>query len=246
LCETASGGRSRRKKRLHVLGRNRLSASKPGNTVTGVPFMSVRRYVLAKNAEVRNALHSCETFASWAKQNNYDAIVFPLAAFASRNTRRKLEKLRQLVLKHGIALEAGGWDLSSLVPRRYFLFHRESFRMADGKRLSDHHFCPTSPGAIRILNKTGEKLFKSAAGIEVFHLWPDKGAESVWCSCPTCRAFTFQEQNRMGVNAAADVLAAINPGASVTFLEKQGEESKIPLRKNVSRLDDPFEEKAAT
>ena len=101
----------------------------------------------------------------------------------------------------------------------------------------DHHFCPTSLGAIKIIGKEGRKLLQAAEGIEVFHLWPDKGAETAWCSCPTCRAFTFQEQNRIAVNASADVLATINPNASIFYFEKTGGSGKILLRKNVYKLE---------
>ena len=200
-----------------------------------------RRFVPASSVDVKEALKNCEAFATWAKRNNYKALVFPLAAFDSRKTLGKLKQLKQLTLEYGITLEAGGWDLSSLVPRRYFFLHKESFRMEGGRRKKDHHFCPTSLETIKIIGKEGAKIFKTAAGIEIFHLWPDKGAESLWCSCPTCRAFSFQEQARIAVNAAADVLATINPSASITCFEKSFEKSleacKISLRKNIIKLD---------
>ena len=197
----------------------------------------LRRYVPANAKEIRDALKNSEAFAAWAGRNRYDALVFPLTAFACRKTRGKLKQLKQFAQGYGITLEAGGWDLSSLVPRRYFFFLRDAFRMEEGKRKKAHHFCPTSLNTTRIMNSAGKKLLNAAEGIEVFHLWPDKGAETAWCSCPTCRAFTFQEQNRMGVNAAADTLATINPNASITCFEKPSDEGKIPLRKNVFRLE---------
>jgi hypothetical protein len=109
--------------------------------------------------------------------------------------------------------------------------------MEEGRRKKDHHFCPTSLDAIQIIGKEGKRLFEAAAGIEVFHLWSDKGAETAWCSCPTCRAFTVQEQNRIGLNIAADVLAIINPNASITYFENSSETCKISLRKNIIRLE---------
>ena len=109
--------------------------------------------------------------------------------------------------------------------------------MEEGKRKKDRHFCPTSLNAIKIIGKEGTKIFQAAAGIEVFHLWPDKDAETIWCSCPTCRAFTIQEQIRISVNAAADILTAINPGASITYFEKSNEACTIPLRKNIIGIE---------
>jgi hypothetical protein len=195
-----------------------------------------RRFVPAENREIRAALNKSEAFTAWTARRRYDAFVFPLAVFDSGKNRRKLMQLKQSALEYDIALEAGGRDLSSLVPRRYFFFHRDFFRMEEGKRNKDHHFCPTSPGAVKIIGKEGSKLLQ-AAEAGVFHLWPDEGAETAWCSCPACRAFTSQEQYRMGVNAAADVLATLNPSASITLLEKPGESGKIPLRKNIFRIE---------
>ena len=131
--------------------------------------------------------------------------------------------------------------MSALVPRKYFILHRDFFRMEDGKRKKDHHFCPTNPGTIALAGREGEKLFRAAGDIKTFHLWPDEGAETAWCSCPTCRAFSVQEQNRIAVNTAADVLAKTNPGAIISFLEnnsheKHGEDREttgsIQMRKN--------------
>ena len=115
--------------------------------------------------------------------------------------------------------------------------------MEEGRRAKVYHFCPTNPASIRLIAREGLKLFRAAGEIKVFHLWPDKGAESVWCSCPSCRAFTPPEQNRIGVNAAADALATLNPHASVTFFEKPGEGGNIPLRKNLFGMEKLPEEK---
>ena len=194
------------------------------------------RLVLASNTEVKDALKNLAAFVTKAEQGSYKAVIFPLAAFSSGQTRKKLAKLKQLVMERKISLEAGGWDLSSMVPRKHFFFHKDSFRMVEGKRVKDHHFCPTSLNAIKIIKTEGKKILEAAAGIEVFHLWPDKGAETAWCSCPTCRAFTVQEQGRIAVNVAADVLLAINPNASVTYFEKPNESCNIALRKNIEIL----------
>ena len=215
------------------------SVSEPSSFEEKDLLVPCRRFVPSEKRELGIMLENCEAFAAWAARNRYDALVIPLAAFVSEG--QKVRLLEKFALEYGIALEAGGHELSSLVPRKAFFLHHDYFRMEDGKRKKDHHFCPTSPGAIRLIGEEAEKLFRAADGIKVFHLWSDNGAETAWCACPTCRAFTTQEQSRMGVNAAADVLAAINPDALITFYEKPGEDGKIPMRKNTYKMEKPPE-----
>ena len=196
-----------------------------------------RYFVPAGKKVIKNILKNGKAFAEWAARERYDAIIIPLTVFGSASAGQKIKQLSKFAGEFSISVEAGGRDLSFLVPRKYFLFHKSYFRMEEGKRKKAHHFCPTNPATIGIINKEGAKAFLAAEGIRVFHLWPDKGAESIWCSCPTCRAFTPSEQNRIAVNAAADVIAPLVPGASVTFFEKADEGGSIPLRKNLSRLE---------
>ncbi|MCL2382454.1 MAG: hypothetical protein FWC64_12855 [Treponema sp.] len=202
-----------------------------------------RRFVPAGEKEVSAILKKGETFVAWAARRRYDVLVLPLRVFACKRTGRKLNELKKAASEYDIALEAGGRDISSLVPRRSFLFHRDFFRMEGGHRKKDHHFCPTNPGTTRLIGKEGERLFRAAGEVRVFHLWPDKGADAAWCSCSTCRAFTPAEQNRIGVNIAADVLAAMGTGAFITFFEKPGEGGNLPLRQNLSKLEKLPDEK---
>ena len=217
------------------------SASEPSHFDEKNPFASPwRRFVPAGKSGLRKMLAKSEAFAAWAGRNRYDALVIPMAAFVSDG--QKLKQLANFAQGYGIALEAGGHELSSLLPRKAFLLHRDYFRMEDGKRKMDHHFCPTNPGALRLIGKEAEKLFRAAGEVEpsvrkVFHLWPDSGAETAWCSCPTCRAFTTQEQNRMAVNAAADILAGLKEDAILTFYENSGDGGKIPMRKNTFKME---------
>ena len=196
-----------------------------------------RRFVFAGKKEIRVFLKRSEAFAAWAARRRYDALVFPLAAFTSISMGRKIREVMKSAGEYGISIEAGGHDLSSLVPRRFFFLHKDYFRMEEGRRKKAHHFCPTCPGTLRLIAREGGKLFQAAGETKVFHLWPDKGAERIWCSCPSCRAFTPVEQNSIAVNAAADVLASINPNASVTCFEKSGERGNVPLRQNIVGME---------
>jgi hypothetical protein len=202
----------------------------------------LRRFVSEGKSEVKKLLKKSKAFVEWAARRRYDVLVFPLVAYASGRAGRKLEKLGKIAGEYGIVLEAGGRELSSLVPRRYFLFHRDYFRMDDGKRKKDHHFCPTNPGVTRLIAKESERLFRFAPEAAVIHLWPDKGAETAWCSCPTCRAFSSLEQNRIAINVAADALAALKRGADheafIFYFEKPGESGKIKPRKNAFSMNE--------
>jgi hypothetical protein len=210
-----------------------------GTDLAAAPW---RRFVAAGAKEVKAILKNSEVFVAWAARRRYDAIIFPLATFASRSAAKKLNELREIAAGYGIAVEAGGRDLSSLLPRSSFFLHRDFFRMEGGQRKSDHHFCPTNPATIAAVKKTTEKLFRAAGDVRVFHLWPDRGANTTWCSCPTCRAFTAAEQNRIAVNVAADVLAELNAeersgDTRITFFEKPGDGGNIVLRENLFRLE---------
>jgi hypothetical protein len=137
-------------------------------------------------------------------------------------------------------LEAGGWELSILLPRRLFLFHRELFRMEEGKRKKQGHFCATNPHTIVRIKKTAQTIFRRYPDIGVFHLWPDRGGENAWCACPSCRAFSPGEQNRMSLNAAADALAEVNPRALLSCGETGAGDGlalmDLALRPNIFRV----------
>jgi hypothetical protein len=178
----------------------------------------------------------------WAARNRIDALVFSLD---DRVFRRPGSGKGSLALaeRYAMIMEAGGWDLSRLVPRRYFFFHRDLFRMDSGKRVRHFNFCPTNPRTAALLRKQGKRRFGAVLRlhpeIETFHLWPDRGHETAWCSCPACRAFSRSEQNRMALCAAADVLAELAPAARLSFLEETGndppEAAALP-RPNLFRL----------
>jgi hypothetical protein len=190
-----------------------------------------------------------EALARWAARNRIDALVFSLR---DRRLNRR-PGLPAAVEQYALITEAGGRDLSLLVPRRLFLFRRELVRMESGRRVRDLHFCPTNPETIGVLKKEAARIFRRVLDahpdITVIHLWP--GGEIVhdideksWCACPACRAFSAADQYRIAVNAAADVLAELAPETRISFYEKDGEEGEderrhIPLRPQVFKLKRP-------
>jgi hypothetical protein len=157
----------------------------------------------------------------WAARNGFDALVFPLREFPlpSKPGNRTLCALASL---YAMGIEAGGGELSSLVPRRLFFLNRELFRMEEGRRKKDGLFCVTNPKTIAVIQKNALRLFANSDA-SVFHLWPDPKSDTLWCSCPNCRAFSPEEQNRIAVNAAADTLLKIKPQARLSYYEPRDE-----------------------
>jgi hypothetical protein len=197
-----------------------------------------RRIVVDKKTAPRER----HALIRWAARNRIDALVFSLG---DRVLRRPGDGEGSLALaeRYAMIIEAGGWDLSLLVPRRYFFFRRDLFRMDSGRRVRRFNFCPTNPRTAALLKAQGKRrlgaLLRLHPEIETFHLWPDRGHETSWCSCPACRAFSRTEQNRMALCAAADVLAELAPAARLSFLEEAGEnpsEPAVPPRPNLFRL----------
>jgi hypothetical protein len=186
----------------------------------------------------------------WAARNKYDALVFSLrdkslrsGAFINGGNSR-VEYIRQIKYYH-LIIEAGDRDLSLLLPRRLFFFHRDLFRMQEGRRKRDHHFCPTNPATtFRITEQVRllmGRVLPSVTVPRVFHLLPDEGQENKWCACPACRAFNFAEQNLIAVNSAADALVKLDPGAALSFYDykMEPEEEGIAPRGNMFRLPSP-------
>ncbi|MDR0561230.1 MAG: DUF4838 domain-containing protein [Spirochaetaceae bacterium] len=191
----------------------------------------------------------------WAVRNQIDTLVFSIRSaipdkdvkgenFFSKSFQKTFKKiagspqeLLELAESYAMTIELGGWDLSLFVPRRYYLFNREIFRMDGGKRDKEYNFCPTSPDTIKLLQSESAKVFRSHPEILVYHLWPDFGHEKAWCSCPTCRAFTVEEQNRIAVNAVADALAQVNPQGRISYYENPPRKGDIEVRPNLFRVN---------
>jgi hypothetical protein len=197
-----------------------------GGDLRKAPWL--RFVVNIKNPSLKSSKKR-EALTAWAAKNKYDALIFPL---------EYLDKLPKSAGEYALIIEGGGRELSLLLPRGLFFFHKELFRMEGGKRQKKINFCPTNPGTIKIIKAEAEKYFRLSKDVKIFHLWPDKGGEKSWCSCPSCRAFTPAEQNRIAVNTAADALSGINSNAFISFYEEPGEGGDIPLRPNLFRLEE--------
>jgi len=171
-----------------------------------------------------------------AIENECNTLVFSLNDIVFSG--KKNLKYMKLAKKYEINIEAGGYDLPLLLPKRLFMFNRELFRMFQGKRKNDHHFCPTNPRTTGIIAENARILISRAVQTvtqpRIFHLLPDKGFENIWCQCPACRAFRPYEQYLMAVNTAADIIAEYDKKARLVYidLDTEPEAEGVRPRKN--------------
>ncbi len=152
---------------------------------------------------------------------------------------RMRDGLLPLLRERGMIIEYGGHFMSSLLPRNLFKKYPEAFRYADGKRVNDHNFCPSSEKALSIVKENAGKFFADHTYVDIFHIWPDDILGGGWCSCDRCKNFTPSEQALIAVNAAADELHRINPKTQVSFLSYHDTEKvpgKVKPRKNICML----------
>jgi hypothetical protein len=154
-----------------------------------------------------------------------DSVVFPLG-------KKRPKALLCLAAQYALDIEAGGRELSSLIPRFLFFVKPGLFRMEGGRRKKQGFFCVTNPETIALIRKNALRRFRKAAGegISVFHLWPE-GPEALFrCTCPSCRAFSPEEQRRIALSVAAGALAEATaeliPGAVLSWYEPNPGESQ--------------------
>ena len=173
-----------------------------------------------------------------AVENGCNTLVFNLndKYFTSKIRSRKYIKL---INTHGLRIEAGGNVFSLLMPKKLFSVNRDLFRMDQGIRKPDHHFCPTNPKSISIIMENSHKLFASVlekvTPPRIFHILPETGFEETWCACPACRAFIPAEQYLIAVNSAADSLAKIDIDAKIAYIDfdTEPDAAGISPKKNV-------------
>jgi len=196
-------------------------------------------YFPSQKKEIRKITGNPEEFFIWAARQQYDSIVFPFSAFSSAfNKKGLIGKLTNIASLYNIMIEAGGSEISALLPRRHYFFNRGFFHMEEGKRKMHNHLCPTNPDALKLLIKNAKKIFSRVKGIGFFYLRPDTGKENSWCSCPSCRAFSKQEQFCIIANAAADALSEVHPDAYIRIQATENKE-QFPLRKNIIKIERP-------
>ena len=171
-----------------------------------------------------------------AVENGCNTLVF---SFNDQYFKIKNKKYIKLISKYNINIEAGGRDFPLMMPKKLFFYDRGMFRMDQGRRKSDHHFCPTNPKTITTITERAHGFFSivipKITTTRIFHLLPDEGFENTWCACPACRAFSPAEQYLIAVNTVADVLAKFDSDAKIIYVDYDTEPDAegISPKKNV-------------
>jgi hypothetical protein len=211
-------------------GRGIYPLNNPGIYVRSNPSPEQRRR-LAISPETHQ--REFPALCRWAARNRVDAVIF---SFKNQKIENRLVEWAD---HWDLVIEWGGWDLGLLVPRRHFFLKRDLFRLEKGKRKREHHFCPTNPETIALIQLHMTALLEqhevrdrtrqhAPAPRQVYHFWPDRGAESVWCACPACRAFTPREQIRLALNTVAAVIAERDPQTLIGCREEENPAEQLP------------------
>ncbi|MCA1949619.1 MAG: DUF4838 domain-containing protein [Treponema sp.] len=186
-----------------------------------------------------------ERWILWAADHGFTTIIlypldelFTLERMGDHVSGRR-RKLLELARQYHLHVEEGGFCLSRFLPRRLFMQNRDLFRMAEGRRVADVNFCPTNPETLSIVAAQARRFFQQRNGHQVFHIWPDKGPEEGWCSCPSCRAFSPYEQSLIAANTLAGALAETGSKARLSYLVPDGAESTLQCRPNLFPLSYP-------
>jgi hypothetical protein len=187
-----------------------------------------------------------EDWIIWAARNRINTLFFhvidsSLAIGAAPEAFYQQIKSHAIALarERGMTVEHGGHKLTSLLPRKLFKHLPDAFRMRDGKRANDHNFCPSNPGGLEIIRKNGRRWFETHPEVDVFHLWADDIPGGGWCGCELCETLSSSDQLLVAVNALAEELEFVNPGAQISLLAYHDTEQPpryIKPRHNVSVL----------
>jgi uncharacterized protein DUF4838 len=132
-------------------------------------------------------------------------------------------ELLPLAEKLGLRMEIGGHGFSELLPRELFAEKPELFRMFqpedfNGKRMPDANLCITNPATKRLVKENFREKLSNAGDVYAFHLWPDDLPAGGWCLCPSCRAFTPEDQATLAMRTIADEAKSVGSNTRIPLL----------------------------
>jgi hypothetical protein len=171
-----------------------------------------------------------------AVQNGYNTLVF---SFNDKYFSSGMKKYKKLIRTYGMSIEAGGRDFPLFLPKKLFLSNQELFRMEQGVRKKDRHFCSTNPQTTQIISENAhkyiERILEKLSIPRYIHLFPDEPYEGTWCACPACRAFSPAEQYLIAANTVADTIANFDRYSHLYYIDFDNEPDAevISTKKNM-------------
>lgn len=122
--------------------------------------------------------------------------------------------------KRGMTLELGGHYIPGFIPRDLFHEHPDWFRFANGARVNEYNFCPSSRPAMEYLKERVRQYIREMPEAEVYNVWADDTAEdaSTWCFCEQCRQYSPSDQNLLVMNAMAEAVRDVKPTAKLVCI----------------------------
>ncbi|MEM7114390.1 MAG: DUF4838 domain-containing protein [Chloroflexota bacterium] len=151
----------------------------------------------------------------------------------------KQESALRLLREREMVIEYGGHGLPSLLPRKLFKQMPEAFREENGRRTKQYNFCPTNERGLAIVRENARVYFAQRPGYDVYHVWADDIPGGGWCSCATCVGYSVSDQLLLATNAVAQVLAEVEPQATISFiayLDTEAPPTQVEPLPNVSLL----------
>jgi len=158
----------------------------------------------------------CEDYTVEEWLRFYAKLKFNALAYDDFNCLELTEEL-------GLRFEIGGHGLSKLLPRTLFdtdpamfrMFQPEDFR---GKRTNDSNFCVNNPSSRKVVKDNFRQKLREAAGCHALHAWADDLPAGGWCLCPSCRAFTPEDQAMLSMRILAETACEELSNIRIPFL----------------------------
>ncbi len=193
----------------------------PAHQPRQAPAIAGRSLILGHHAFMAEA----SDWIIWAARNRLNTIFFHtdehgvgLGAIPGVQWKAGREAAIALARSFGMTLELGGHGLPALLPRADFAAHPERFPVRGGQRDARYNLNARDPGALDAIKANARLWFAANPGFDVYHLWPDDLADGGWCEKAAAEGFSASDQAMLAINAVAEVLADMNPGAQLAYL----------------------------
>ncbi len=203
------------------------------------PALKGRSLILGHHAFMADAA----AWIRWAARNRLNTIFFHidehgagLGAIPARQWQAGRDEAVALARSFGMTLELGGHGLPTLLPRTDFAAHPERFPVRGGQRDARYNLNVLDGGALETIKDNARAWFTANPGFDVYHLWPDDLPDGGWCEQAVAAGHSASDQAMIAINAIAEALAEVQPGAELAYLSYHDTEEppRIAPAANVS------------